>query len=74
MKERQVIDLLVAIFSWTFLASLVIIVLWGIYSILAVFDFHFIAIVAVVGIIAALGLGIVLPWQESIYRKERGDK
>lgn len=72
MKERQVIDLLVAIFSWTFLASLVIIVLWGIYSILAVFDFHFIAIVAVVGILAAIGLGIVLPWQESIYRKERG--
>ena len=68
------IDLLVAIFSWTFLASLVIIALWGIYSILAVFDFHFIAIVAVVGIIAALGLGIVLPWQESIYRKERENK
>lgn len=74
MKERQVIDLLVAIFSWTFLASLVIIVLWGIYSILAVFNFHFIAIVAVVGIIAAIGLGIVLPWQESIYRKERENK
>ena len=74
MKERQVIDLLVAIFSWTFLASLVIVVLWGIYSILAVFNFHFIAIVAVVGIIAALGLSIVLPWQESIYRKERGNK
>lgn len=74
MKERQVIDLLVAIFSWTFLASLIIVVLWGIYSILAVFNFHFIAIVAVVGIIAALGLGIVLPWQESIYRKERGNK
>lgn len=72
MKERQVIDLLVAIFSWTFLASLVIVVLWGIYSILAVFNFHFIAIVAVVGILAAIGLGIVLPWQESIYRKERG--
>ena len=66
------IDLLVAIFSWTFLASLVIVVLWGIYSILAVFNFHFIAIVAVVGILAAIGLGIVLPWQESIYRKERG--
>lgn len=74
MKERQVIDLLVAIFSWTFLASLVIVVLWGIYSILAVFDFHFIAIVAAIGIIAALGLGIVLPWQESIYRKERENK
>lgn len=74
MKERQVIDLLVAIFSWTFLASLIIVVLWGIYSILTVFDFHFIAIVAVVGIIAALGLGIVLPWQESIYRKERENK
>ena len=74
MKERQVIDLLVAIFSWTFLASVVIVVLWGIYSILAVFNFHFIAIVAVVGILAAIGLGIVLPWQESIYRKERGNK
>lgn len=74
MKERQVIDLLVAIFSWIFLASLVIVVLWGIYSILAVFNFHFIAIVAVVGIIAAIGLGIVLPWQESIYRKERENK
>lgn len=68
------IDLLVVIFSWTFLASLVIIALWGIYLILAVFDFHFIAIVVVVGIIAALGLGIVLPWQESIYRKERENK
>lgn len=74
MKERQVIDLLVEIFSWTFLASLAIIALWGIYSILAVFDFHFIAIVTVVGIIAALGLGIVLPWQERIYRNERGNK
>ena len=68
------IDLLVVIFSWTFLASLVIIALWGIYLILAVFDFHFIAIVVVVGIIAALGLGIVLPWQESIYLKERENK
>lgn len=74
MKERQVIDLLVEIFSWTFLVSLVITVLWGIYSILAVFDFHFIAIVVVVGIIAALGLGIVLPWQERIYHKERENK
>ena len=74
MKERQVIDLLVVIFSWTFLTSLAIIILWGIYSILAVFNFHFIAIVVVVGIIAALGLGIVLPWQESIYRKEKENK
>ena len=74
MKERQVIDLLVAIFSWTFLASLIIVFLWGIYSILAVFNFHFIAIVSVVGILAAIGLGIVLPWQESIYRKERENK
>ena len=74
MKERQVIDLLVKIFSWIFLASIVIVLLWGIYSILAIFDFHFIAIVIVVGIIAALGLGILLPWQENIYRKERENK
>ena len=74
MKERQVIDLLVEIFSWTFLVSLVITVLWGIYLILSVFNFHFIAIVAVVGIIAALGLCIVLPLQENIYRKERENK
>lgn len=74
MKERQVIDLLVEIFSWTLLASIIIIFLWGMYSILAVFNFHFIAIVIVVAIISALGLGIVLPWQESIYRKERENK
>ena len=74
MKERQIIDLLVEIFSWTFLVSLVIIGLWGIYSILAVFNFHFIAIVAVVGIIAALSLCVVLPWQERIYRNERRNK
>ena len=68
------IDLLVAIFSWALLASIIIIFLWGMYSILAVFNFHFIAIVIVVAIISALGLGIVLSWQESIYRKERENK
>lgn len=68
MKEHYVIDLLIAIFAWIFLISLAIIILWGIYSILAVFNFHFIAIVSAIGIISALSLSFVLSWKENIYR------